>query len=289
MIGLMESAPPETFAVIDVSAWEAEESEEMGARDKLWLMADPALETPSHLWKAARSADKLPDYAADSCAERITTEVAHLIGVEVARVDLAIRHGEKGVISHRIGGELRHGNELLSDLYPKYEVAKKGPVPGYDLASIKTVLSGYAGWAADLSAFDCFVGLLVFDALVGNTDRHHENWAVIQDSRALAPSFDHGASLGFNANDSQMTDARRYASKAKARHFGRGISTLDLAREALGMVPSRTSSMWVERVATIDVADIPAIVAAIPASWMSDVRRTFVTELIVENRRRLMT
>ncbi len=76
MIGLMESSPPESFAVIDVSAWEAEESEEMGARDKLWVMAKPDLKRPSHLWKAARSPDNLPEYGADSSAERIAAEIA---------------------------------------------------------------------------------------------------------------------------------------------------------------------------------------------------------------------
>ncbi len=289
MIGLMESSPPESFAVVDVSAWEAEESEEMGARDKLWVMARPELDTPSHLWKAARTPDKLPEYGADSCAERIATEIAHLMGVKSARVELAIRQGERGVIGERIGGELRHGNELLSDLHPGYEVAKKGPVTGYDLASIRTVLSEYQGWSVGLNAFDCFVGLLVFDALVGNTDRHHENWAVVQDSRELAPSFDHGASLGFNANSSQMADAGRYASKAKARPFGRGIGTLDLAREALDMVTTEVGNLWIGRVGDLNEADIPLIVEAVPTSWMSDVRRTFVTELIVANRRRLLT
>lgn len=261
----------------------------MGARDKLWVMSDLAHNTPSHLWKAARSPEKLPEYGADSCAERITTEIAHLMGVRAAGVELAVRHRERGVIGERIGGELRHGNELLSDLHLDYQVAQKGPVPGYDLASIRTVLSDHRGWSVGLGAFDCFVGLLVFDALVGNTDRHHENWAVVQDSRTLAPSFDHGASLGFNANNHQVADAGRYASKAKARPFGRGIGTLDLAREALGMVTAEVANLWVGRVGDIDETDIQLIVGAVPAAWMSEVRRTFVTELIVANRRRMLT
>jgi hypothetical protein len=29
-----------------------------------------------------------------------------------------------------------------------------------------------------LSPQDAFVGYLVFDALIGNTDRHHENWGI---------------------------------------------------------------------------------------------------------------
>lgn len=154
---------------------------------------------PSHLWKEARSHGKLPEYGVDSCAERIAAEIAYLLGVLAVPAELAVRHSQRGVITERIEGELRHGDELLSALMPEYERDRRGPVPGYDLESIQSVLAEYRGWSDGMSACDCFTGLLVFDALIGNTDRHHENWAVVQNSGTLAPSFDHGASLGFNA------------------------------------------------------------------------------------------
>lgn len=51
-------------------------------------------------------------------------------------------------------------------------------------------------------------GYLVLDALVGNTDRHHQNWGVVVQGKRgadqvllvhsiqLAPTFDHASSLG---------------------------------------------------------------------------------------------
>lgn len=149
---------PEAFAVNDISRWVAEEPEDMGARDKLWVTADPSRTTPTHLWKAARSPEAVPEYGTDSCAERIATEIAFLMGVVTAQVELAVRHHERGVISQRIEGELRHGNELLSGLHPEYQTGRKGAVLGYDLASIRTVLNGYRGWSTGLTAFDCFTG-----------------------------------------------------------------------------------------------------------------------------------
>jgi hypothetical protein len=60
------------------------------------------------------------------------------------------------------------------------------------------------------TAPDLFTGYLLLDALIGNTDRHHENWAVLQrpsvDSERVAvlcPSFDHASSLGHNIRDSE--------------------------------------------------------------------------------------
>jgi serine/threonine protein kinase HipA of HipAB toxin-antitoxin module len=52
------------------------------------------------------------------------------------------------------------------------------------------------------SAFAQFTGYLVLDALIGHTDRHEENWGVIEGitgAKRLAPSFDHASSLGFLA------------------------------------------------------------------------------------------
>ena len=72
--------------------------------------------------------------------------------------------------------------------------------PDMTLTQLPVALDGYAGSETGLSAFESFTGYLTFDALVGNTDRHHENWAVLTGSQSLAPTYDHGASLGFNAS-----------------------------------------------------------------------------------------
>jgi hypothetical protein len=73
-----------------------------------------------------------------------------------------------------------------------------------------------------------FASYLVLDALIGNTDRHHMNWGVLDDPgspRVLAPTFDHASSLGFLLSDEQRnlrldtTDPRQtveaYASRSE--------------------------------------------------------------------------
>ena len=70
------------------------------------------------------------------------------------------------------------------------------------LAAIAIVLPNPAEQAA---AFQQMAGYLILDAIILNTDRHHENWALIrvmhQDGRIsheMAPTFDHASSLGRN-------------------------------------------------------------------------------------------
>ena len=52
-----------------------------------------------------------------------------------------------------------------------------------------------------------FLGFLLLDAWIGNTDRHDNNWGVLERSttdgpiRYLAPTFDHASSLGRELTD----------------------------------------------------------------------------------------
>jgi hypothetical protein len=54
--------------------------------------------------------------------------------------------------------------------------------------------------------------MLTFDALIGNTDRHHENWGLLHQrtlkvpppNTHLAPAFDNGTSLGHEFSDNQF-------------------------------------------------------------------------------------
>ncbi|WP_172435571.1 HipA domain-containing protein, partial [Escherichia coli] len=50
---------------------------------------------------------------------------------------------------------------------------------------------------------ETFVGYLLLDAWIGNTDRHHENWAFISlgEKIYLAPTYDHASSMGRELSD----------------------------------------------------------------------------------------
>jgi len=55
----------------------------------------------------------------------------------------------------------------------------------------------------------------VLDAVIGNTDRHHENWGILlrRTKRRwmgmLAPTFDHASSLGRELRDETRGKCRR--------------------------------------------------------------------------------
>jgi len=278
-----------TLDVIEVSSWIADQDEDLGARDKMWLVTPFDSQGSHALWKEGRPGGKIAEAGADLWAERIAAEIAPLMGIRAARVDFAVRNEVRGIISWRVGRVLRHGNELLSGLHPEYKGASKGPVAGYDLESIRTVLGPYQGWFSGLSAFDCFAGLLVFDALISNSDRHHENWAIMEDRATLAPSYDHGASLGFNTSHRLQWDAEAFAGRGESRHFPNRPTFVALARSALEMVSPDVGSRWLDGVDGVHNDNVQRVVDSVPATWMSDDARTFVVQLVSENRRRLLS
>jgi hypothetical protein len=47
---------------------------------------------------------------------------------------------------------------------------------------------------------------MFFDALIGNTDRHHENWGLINNER-LSPLYDNGISLGWRIEEKDSSIA----------------------------------------------------------------------------------
>lgn len=137
-----------------------------------------------------------------------------------------------------------------------------------------------------------FAGFLVFDAWVANTDRHAINWAVLtheeDGQQALSASFDHGSALASGTQDARLsgTTADSYARRGVASRFENGarLALVDLALESVHRTGGR-SGQWLERLALVDAAAIEGILGGIPA--VSEVRRRFITSLLLINRGRL--
>ena len=138
---------------------------------------------------------------------------------------------------------LDHGNELLSRADPGYADSPLRDNPLYTVAAVRHCLADVTA-SAGAPAFDLWVGYLVLDAWVANTDRHHQNWGVLVDTRTdvslLAPSFDHGSSLGFSLRPDRLQAllsepgrSNDGAPGAATRISPASPSLLDVAAEAL--------------------------------------------------------
>jgi len=193
--------------------------EQMGTKRKFWFQNREG--TEQFLFKYNR-----PDTGED-WSEKIAAEIAELIGLPHAVVELAQCEEQRGVVSKditekRAKGGLVHGNELLAVMDSDYPSTEFRRVSQHSIDNlIKALSSGFIrlpdshSFPSDIgNSVDLFLGYLMLDALVGNTDRHHENWGIlvkIGESQGdfhaeLAPSFDHASSLG-----RELTERKREA------------------------------------------------------------------------------
>lgn len=85
----------DSFAVVDASRWAIAELEPAGSDEKVWLTepgrTGKALFKPNRPHEATEQGEDWP--------EKIASELAHLLGVPAASVDLAQRHGQRGCLS----------------------------------------------------------------------------------------------------------------------------------------------------------------------------------------------
>ncbi len=292
-----------TYLEIDVTSWLPDGSEKLGTHPKRWLR-DPDSEI-RWLMKdttSSKASDGSTYRKGDDWSERIATGVADSLDLPVARTELAFQYdGDEtrlGVISKTVlsgsNEKLVLGQRLLKKPVTRHDRS------GYTIRAIRDALEDVeapAGTGAAVSAWDVFAGYLVLDALIGNTDRHEENWAVVEggSSRCLSPTFDHASSLGFGLSDTakqqRLTTNDRgftpeaWADRAKTK-FHQRPSTVDTALEARMMQDRGTRDVWLGRCE--DVERLVEPIWLVPEHRMSVPARKFAERVIRRNRERLL-
>lgn len=99
----------------------------------------------------------------------------------------------------------------------------------------KATVTEIAAFLKDLDDkyYNEFVDMLIFDALIFNTDRHGGNFGLLVDNKtnkpiAFAPIFDNGLSLFNYAMDDELQDVEKYS---KTRGSAFGVAHIDIAKE----------------------------------------------------------
>lgn len=292
---------PEPFSIFQITEAMILQDEPMGSKDKVWCQMPEALGNGRWLFKQPRQQDENIEHL----AEKIAHEMAALIQLPCARVELAEFAGVRGSISLDVrsaGDVLVHGNEIIAGRVQGYDLHKRRHTSDHTFERIRQAILEVCGGRCkeDLGQF---AGYLVFDALIGNTDRHHENWAVLKreagpTDHRLAPSFDHASSLG-----REMRDERRIlllTEKRVSDYLQKGwgaiylealgktaVSPLELVNRLAAKMPEFFGP-WLKRVEDVTDQQILCIVERMPAGWMSAAQREFAVALTCEARDQLV-
>ena len=149
---------------------------------------------------------------------------------------------------------------------------------------------------------EVFLGYLMLDALIGNTDRHHENWGVLRSEGSprravLAPSFDHASSLGRNLADEERLGRLEtrdagyrvpvFVRRARSPFYAatehkRRLAPLEVFQEACKKLP-RASEYWLAIARTVDRGLLKAPLDRVPDAVMTQVARRFAQAMVAAN------
>ncbi len=289
--------------------------EVMGSKEKVWLR---------HLHSGRYVMLKLArEGSGEDWSEKVAYEIARLLGVPCPRVELA-RSGQRDAVlcwdflgrtrAHGAPFSLVHGNELLLQKDPDYPTSGTYEVSEHTIGAVAHALRGLghrvrpAVLASGRDAFSAFVGYLLLDALIGNTDRHHENWAVVSGPGAagaapvtlLSPSYDHASSLGRELSDEKR--ARRlggagrgtledYAKRAVSAFWADDKSHKLTPLQALAAAGTRRAeafSVWLGRLHAISTDRLAAVIERVPAGRLSALGKRFTLELLRYNRAEIL-
>ncbi len=264
--------------------------EPLGSKAKAWVR----YEGSSWLFKFPRA-------SGEHWAEKLAAQIAGLLELPHAQVELATLQGVPGVASRDIllrGESLVHGNELLCTLIQDYDRDKRWKQIDHSLANI---------WEAiELRVYFCeeakrtFAGYLVLDAIIGNTDRHHENWAFVRDIYSryrLGESYDHGSSLGRELQDTSRKQRCRewilnnaalpqYLQRSHGSIYwdtndSKGPPPIQLVALALSDALYRPYFLpWLEKLGTPFLAGVHREIDAVPEGWMSPLGREFAKAMV---------
>lgn len=301
------------YPVYNIDIKDKMQIEQMGTKTKFWFVN--VEDNIRWLFKYNR-----PNTGED-WSEKIASEIAELIGLPHAIVELAKCEDRRGVVSkdfteRTTKGHLVHGNELLIGIDSDYPMKQFWKVSQHSMDKIIEVLSeDFARLPSDYSfpsnidtAVDLFLGYLMFDALIGNTDRHHENWGVLalkKDSELhveLAPTYDHASSLGREleetnresllAGNGYRRNVATYAQRASSAIYlkegdNKPLSTLDAFVELSNYAPN-ARDIWLDKLRDIAEDSLKECISRIPRSILSYKSDEFVYQLLLFNRNRLL-
>lgn len=176
--------------------------------------------------------------------EIIAYEIGKKLGFNVLKYEPAILEGLGGCLSKSMTEdftqELIHGQQLLLRIYPEFET-KKGTDHTFQL--VESFFKSLEEEENKL-IINNFIEMLVFDAIIGNRDRHQQNWAIIREIKIqsrtkkyfsfkkqinlpiitrtvrFSPLFDNGNCLAYNIIEEKLYNFINEEAKLEKYLFG---------------------------------------------------------------------
>lgn len=290
------------FQILELRSDSPEVIEQLGSKRKFWfrIPGDPQ----PWLFKYTR------EHTGEDWSEKIAAEIAKLLEIPAAQVELATFMGHRGCASRsfvetRKGFELIHGSEILAGRVLGYEKEKQWGQSDHCLGNIIAAVEQVFSVRERRRHLRTLASYIVLDALICNTDRHHDNWGLLRrigprrkTIHSVAPSFDHASSLGRELLEERrrmlLSDPRgvvRYVFRGRGGIFYRqedakGENPLHLAIRAASDYPAYFAPIF-KRLRRLRDDEMYVIVNRIPKNWMDAQAQEFCCSMLATTLQKL--
>ena len=173
-----------------------------GASEKIWLIDPKSNKTGIFKYPKIKTDGSI---TGEYWAEKVAAELSKLIGINCAEIDIGTYYGKRGSMSYNFlnkGESMLEGVSFITREYQIYNSDKMIDEFSGDKYSVQMIEKSFP-WL-----FENIIEMIVFDALIGNSDRHHSNWGTIINvsekqvnpfnnilPMKFAPLYDNGSSL----------------------------------------------------------------------------------------------
>lgn len=149
------------------------------------------------------------DYiCSEACSEKLAYEIAKVLGYKCAKIELAKDDEDKvGVLNYFFSNRLNAPHTDIVAYLNKDESERNN---FYTISNIKNTLD-----EINSGLFKEFIKIMIFDALIGEQDRHEENWGITEceGKYYISPIYDNGDSLLREFKN--INNAEKYYNKIK--------------------------------------------------------------------------
>lgn len=190
---------------------------------------------------------KVIDYKYEFWSEVIASEIGEALGLDILHYDVAWKEDRLGCLSKSMidpqKEELQEGYKWLTGFDAKYDTNDKDAYTFQVIERLLTTRFNQEGFIKDM------IEIIVFDSIIGNEDRHQENWSIIVTNRlvdrssifrkrepvtetsySFAPIYDSGSSMGRELTDEKVSRMLRDSIQFEA-YVKRGQSEIHWAGE----------------------------------------------------------
>jgi hypothetical protein len=167
--------------IINVTQWKKEIHKHTSGRRTKYIYYSPKPKLEKHYFKMSfREPGRY--YKFEFWSEIIASKVGKLLGFNVVDYDIAYNQTEIGCMSPSIttneNEDLSEGYGFIVEKYPEFQVNfKKTHSFQKIIGALKNIHVEHCQKAV--------LEMIVFDTIIGNTDRHSENWGIVITNRLL--------------------------------------------------------------------------------------------------------